>query len=140
MVLDNKKLISSKKNDNMRLFGHDFLKKVTEDEEEMQVFDRFSMEIVSKIEAIFVPISKSSCSLSSKRAKCWSECHNKRHEDLPKLWKNLLITLGFKDPEQFYFFIQCVNQELFEQMLVNNCCKEMTVKKTLHNLGRKCLV
>ena len=93
MVLEDKKLIQSKKNDEMRQFGAQFLRKITENETDMDRFDGFRTDIVAQLDTTFVSIPKTICLLSSKKSKCWSEFHKVRHTDLPKLWQDLLVTL-----------------------------------------------
>ena len=68
MVLEDKKLIQSKKNDEMRQFGAQFLRKITENETDMDHFDRFSTDIVAQLDAIFVSIPKTIRLLSSKKS------------------------------------------------------------------------
>ena len=113
-VLEDKKFVQSTRSDKMRLLGRNLLTKVMEVDHEIE-FDKFSEEMISSIEAIFTNIPKGMRSQSSKKTRCWSAFHEKRHTDLQKLWQGLLTTLSLENDQ---LFIQSVNQELFQEMLI----------------------
>ena len=118
-VLEDKKLVSSPLSDAMRRFGRSFIVKVAESDREIELFDTFCQHPTTGINKIFTELSVNIRSPSAKKAKLWADFHKQRQEQLPTLFSGMKIRL---DAEQS-FFMQCVNQELFQQTLDNYFAK-----------------
>jgi hypothetical protein len=89
-ILLDKKFVQSTRSDKMRFFGQNVLATVIKGDHEMELFDKFSEEIISSIEEIFTNIPKSMHSQSLKKSCCLSAFHRACSADLQILWQNLL--------------------------------------------------
>lgn len=115
VVLNDDKLVKATKTDNMRLFGQTFCSKIMESDRELDLFDKFCVQFVHDIDKIFSTMSKRIRSPTTKRTRAWTSFHREREKNLPQLWHNLFSSLKLEDNS---FFAQSINQELFQQRLV----------------------
>ena len=120
-VLEDRLILCTKTKD----VGQALMQKVIEGEREIGLFDEFCDQLVSHLDATFY-LPKKFTSLSSKKATCWSKFHAKRRVDLPKLWYNLLTSLGLEVDEML---TSSITQELFKQMLANYVAQECRDKE-----------
>ena len=121
-VLDDEKLVQSARTDAMRQFGKNLLAKVMDGDQEMEIFDKFCEELTSRIDSIFSKVTHI-VTPSSKRTLCWHTFHEQRLKNLPELWQNMFVKLGF---DENHLLMQSVNQELFQQMLSSYFARECT--------------
>ena len=117
-VLDDPKLIQSSITDKMRQFGKLFLAKIVENDKQIELFDTFCETITSEINKIFSGLSKRIRCPSTKRTRLWSAFHEMRQTNLLKPWQDLFLKQGING-EQDQLFMQSVNQELFQLMLID---------------------
>ena len=116
-VLGDPKLVQASRSDKMREFGELFLAKIAENDEQIELFDTFCDDITSELNKIFTGLSKRIRCPSTKRTRLWSAFHDQRQTKLLKLWQDLFSKQGISDDDQL--FLQSVNQELFQLMLVD---------------------
>lgn len=102
----------------MRQFGELFLTKIVENDEQIEVFDTFCDTITFEINNIFTGLSKRIRCPSTKRTRLWSAFHDQRLTKLLKPWQDLFSKLGISG-DMDLLFIQSVNQELFQLMVVD---------------------
>lgn len=115
-VLTDENLVKSTRTDEMKKFGREVLEICLQGDKEIEVFDQFSVKLTSTINLLFSEVKERNIkSMASKRTRCWSSFHVLRQDVLPKLWLDFFTELHI---EVNYLFTQCVNQELFQQMLV----------------------
>lgn len=88
-VEDKELQLDSSRLSSLRQLGSTILKRITEEEKTMTVFDEFSNELISTLTSIFTP-QKTYRSSESKRTKYWSDFHQQRAMKLPKLWNEFL--------------------------------------------------
>ena len=103
----------------MKKVGRQILEKVKGDKE-IQLFDQFSTSLTSEINLTF-KFPTNIKTLSSKRSRCWSKFHALRQEVFPKLWQDFFKRLSL---EVNGLFMECVNQEVFQQILVKFFAEE----------------
>lgn len=73
----------------LKQYGTEFLEKIICGEKEMRAFDNFSSNVIAILKAIIESVTKTDCSLATKRGKLWADFHVKRQVELPELWKNV---------------------------------------------------
>ena len=93
--------------------GKELLQKVTESEQTIDTFDKFSAGLHSKLKLVF-DFCKGK-SYSAMRDNLWSEFH---HLALPAVWGELFLSLGMLQCKD-QLLLQSTNQKLFEKMLSN---------------------
>ena len=117
-VLGDPKLVQSSRSDKMRQFGGLFMAKIVEDDDQIDLFDTFCDTIVSEINKIFTGLSKRIRCPSTKRTRLWSAFHDRRQTKLLEPWQDLFSKQGISEGQD-QLFMQSVNQELFQLMLVD---------------------
>lgn len=117
-VLGDPKLVQSSRSDKMRQFGGLFLAKIVENDDQIDLFDTFCDTITSEINKIFTELSKRIRCPSTKRTRLWSAFHDRRQTKLLEPWQDLFSKQGISE-DQDQLFMQSVNQELFQLMLVD---------------------
>ena len=127
-VIEDEKLVSSQLSDSMRTFGRTFLAKTAESDHEIELFDMFCQNLTADMKKLFAELSHRIRSPSAKKAKLWSAFHELRQTQLPKLWHDLCCGLGLDESREQSFFMQSVNQELFQQMLANYFTERCSLK------------
>ena len=113
-VLGDPKLVQSSRSDKMRQFGELFLAKMVKNDQIVLFCDT----IISEMNKIFTGLSKRIRCPSTKRTCLWSAFHDWRHTKLLEPWQDLFSKLGISE-DQDQLFMQSVNQELFQPMLVD---------------------
>ncbi len=96
--------------------GKELLQKVTESEQTIDTFDKFSAGLHSKLKLVF-DFCKGK-SYSAMKDNLWSEFHHLALCELPAVWGELFLSLGML-PCKDQLLLQSTNQKLFEKMLSN---------------------
>ena len=126
-VLEDKTLTIQSQNAELMLnCGNKLLQSVIENEENMEVFDKFCEGLISTISSIWENVPKKITSLSTKKTRFWSLFHERRLDALPKLWYELFKKLQLVPDD---LFLQSVSQELFQQLLTIEITKEMPTRE-----------
>lgn len=113
-VLEDDKLMQSKRNDAMKVFGETLLARIMKSDGELELFEKFSIEYTSAIDKIFSSLSKRIRSPTTKRTRAWEAFHQEREKTLPRLWHSIFVSMKMEEDS---LFTQSVNQELFQQKL-----------------------
>ena len=117
-VLRDPKLVQSSRSDKMRQFGGRFMAKIVEDDDQIDLFDIFCDTIISEINKIFTGLSKRIRCPSTRRTRLWSAFHDRRQMILLESWQDLFSKQEISE-DQDQLFMQSVNQEIFQLMLVD---------------------
>ncbi|SMN01852.1 hypothetical protein SPONN_125 [uncultured Candidatus Thioglobus sp.] len=115
VVLEDEKLVQSTRADAMKVFGEKLIARVIESSDELEIFDKFCVKYVGAIDNIFSKLSKRIRSPTTKRTRAWTAFHQERQKNLPKLWHAFCEPLKV---EENSLFTQSINQELFQQKLI----------------------
>ena len=105
----------------------ELLQKVGDDEAVVTAFDKFSIDITSKLESICQSCSRYQ-SISKTKTNMWCAFHQARVEELPNMWKGLFASLHMDVTDQF--LEQSVNQRLVEMIIPRHIISDQTESAT----------
>ena len=103
--------LDSPKSSSIVSFCENFLSTIVKGDNEIDLFDKFSLTLVDTLKTLFKSLPESA---DAKREKLWSEFHQQSVSHLPQLWRMFLTSINIETNQ---FFQQSINMKVFQMLL-----------------------